>query len=94
MLLMDSWSGTLNSCPTKSLGQKEANQFRSLLVTLRSFDYSTALETAKHARDSKCDLGGQFHRIAHQMSFGLNVPKILIDVLSEKSSASSVEAKS
>jgi hypothetical protein len=94
MLLMDSWSGTLNSCPTKSLGRKEANQFRSLLVTLRSFDYSTALETAKHAGDSKCDLGGRFHRIAHQMSFGLNVPKILIDVLSENSSANSVEAQS
>jgi hypothetical protein len=87
---MDSWSGTLNSCPTKSLGQKEANQFRSSLATLRSLDYSTALEAAKHARDSKCDLGGRFHRTAHQMSFGLNVPKILIDVLSEKSSASSV----
>jgi hypothetical protein len=65
-----------------------------LLVTLRSFDYSTALEAAKHGRDSKCDLGGRFHRIAHQMSFGPNVPKILIDLLSEKSRASLVEAKS
>ena len=94
MLLMDSWNGTLNSCPTKLLGQKEANQFRSLLVTLRSFDYSTALEAAKHARETLGATWADGSRTAHQMSFGLNVPKILIDVLSENSSTSSVEAKS
>jgi hypothetical protein len=90
---MDSWSGTLNSCPTKSLGQKEANQFRSLLVTLRSFDHSTAREAAKTRQSSKCDVGGRFHRIAHKMSFALIVSKILIDGLSEKSSEKSVKAK-